>query len=140
MTAIPNIQTKTGVRIPRPSANTMLWAAQIALGALFVFAGAAKLMMSSGDLADANSLPVGFMRFIGVAELLGGFGLVLPGLGVVRFARVLMPLAAAGLAIIMVGAVTVTVIEVGVVAAVFPLVVGIAVVAVLRGRRSWISA
>jgi hypothetical protein len=115
----------------------MLWITQVALGALFIFAGAFKLIMPAGDLGEGTALPVAFMRFIGVCELLGGLALVLPA--IVRSARVLAPVSAAGLLIIMAGAVTVTVIEVSVVGAVFPLAVGIALAAVLRGRRSWIS-
>jgi hypothetical protein len=129
---------KTGIHVRRPNANAVLWTAQILLGALFIFAGGFKLVMSASDLGEGTALPVGFMRFIGVCELLGGIGLIVPG--VVRFARVLTPLAAAGLAIIMVGAVTVSVIEVGVGAAVLPLVVGVGLAVVIRGRRSWIGA
>jgi hypothetical protein len=116
----------------------MLWAAQVILGALFIFAGAFKLVMSGDDLGEGTALPVGFMRFIGVAELLGGIGLIVPG--VVRFSRVLTPLAGIGLAIIMVGAVTVTVIEVGAPAALWPFGVGLALGAVIYGRRQWMAA
>ncbi len=41
------------------------------------------------------------MKFIGVAEMLGAFGLILPG--VLRVRAALTPLAAAGLVIIMLG-------------------------------------
>jgi hypothetical protein len=47
--------------------------------------------------------PGAFLRFIGVAELLGGIGLILPAL--LRIKPGLTPLAAAGLVIIMIGAV-----------------------------------
>jgi uncharacterized membrane protein len=53
-------------------------------------------------------LPVWFIRFIGVFEFLGGLGLLLPGL--LKTRRYLTPLAALGLAIIMIGAVVFTVI------------------------------
>jgi hypothetical protein len=125
-----------GRRSLAPSRPALLWATQIALAALFVFAGAFKLIMPSGELADSGTLPVGFMRFIGAAELLGGHALALPA--VVRAARILAPLAAAGLLIIMAGAVTVTVINAGAVPTSLPLAVGALLAFVLYGRRTWI--
>jgi peptidoglycan/LPS O-acetylase OafA/YrhL len=140
MTAIPNTPTLArtrGLRIGRPGASTLLWSAQVLLGGLFIFAGGFKLIMPASDLGENTALPVTFMRFIGVCEFLGGMALVLPG--VVRSARPLAPVAAAGLVIIMGGAVTVSAIEVGLAAAALPLLVGIALAAVGRGRRSWIN-
>jgi hypothetical protein len=52
------------------------------------------------------TLPGGFLRFIGAAEFLGAIGLILPGLLGIR--RELTPLAAAGLAVIMIGATAVS--------------------------------
>lgn len=141
MTAISNVptarNTTRGLHVRRPSTNTMLWTAQALLGALFIFGGGFKLIMPAADLGEGTALPVAFMRFIGLCELLGGIALVLPG--VVRFARVLAPVAAMGLVIIMIGAVVVTIVETGVAPAAMPLVVGIALAGVARGRRSWIS-
>lgn len=54
-------------------------------------------------------LPVWFIRFIGVCEFLGGLGLLLPGL--LKTRQYLTPLAALGLAIIMIGAVVFTLIN-----------------------------
>lgn len=102
--------------------NIALWAAQGLLAATFVFAGIAKLAMSSADLADASPLPVLFIRFIAVMELLGGLGLVLPGLA--RIHTWLTPLAAAGLVVIMVGAVITTIAMGDGAAALFPAGVG----------------
>jgi hypothetical protein len=48
------------------------------------------------------ALPGWFLRFLGVAAVLGALGLVLPGL--LRIRPGLTPLAAAGLVIIMIGA------------------------------------
>ena len=48
------------------------------------------------------ALPGWFLRFLGVAEVLGALGLVLPGL--LRIRTGLTSLAAAGLVIIMIGA------------------------------------
>jgi hypothetical protein len=83
------------------------------------------------------------MRFIGVAEVLGGLGLVLPGL--LRIWVGLTPLAAACLVPIMIGATVTMVQSKGFVSAIFPLLVGLLVlwiayarwrVAPLRGRGS----
>jgi len=64
------------------------------------------LWIVQGLLAALLALPGWFLRFLGVAEVLGAFGLVLPGL--LRIRPGLTPLAAAGLVIIMIGAVVVT--------------------------------
>ena len=81
--------------------------------------------------------PLAFIRFIGVCEILGGLGLILPG--VLNIRRGLTPLAASGLVIIMIGAVVSTIVDMGVAASVFPLVVGVAAAFVVYQRRSWFS-
>ncbi len=86
----------------RSTMNVALWIIQGLLAALFLFAGVPKLVMSADLMAGPVALPVWFLRFIGVAEVLGALGLVLPGL--LRVRPVLTPLAAAGLVIIMIGA------------------------------------
>jgi len=88
--------------------NVVLWILQVLLALLFLFAGGSKLVMSAEALSQPATpnqmmLPVAFLRFIGVCEFLGGLGLVLPGLFKIK--QYLTPLAALGLAIIMVGAV-----------------------------------
>src|SRR5207245_7272640 len=80
----------------RPTMNVALWIIQGLLAALFLFAGGAKLVMSADQMAGPVALPVWFLRFIGVAEVLGALGLVLPGL--LRVRPVLTPLAAGGVA------------------------------------------
>ncbi len=89
--------------------------------------------MSAADLTAQTPLPAAFLRFIGVMEILGGLGLVLPGL--LRIQVKLTPLAAAGLVIIMVGAVALT-IPMGVAMAALPFVTGVlaAFVAYARWR------
>ena len=82
--------------------NVALWIVQGLLAALFLFAGGAKLVMSLDQMAGPVALPGWFLRFIGVAEVLGALGLILPGL--LRIRSGLTPLAAAGLVIIMAGA------------------------------------
>ena len=118
----------------RRSSRIALWAVQGILAALFLFAGASKLAMPVAELSRvAAPLSGTFLKFIGVCELLGALGLVLPGLFRIRLG--LTPLAAAGLVVIMIGAVTVTVITHGVAAAAFPLVVGLLTGIVAVGRR-----
>ena len=112
--------------------NRVLWVVQGLLALLFLFAGGAKLVMSASELTAQTPLPAGFLRFIGVMEILGGLGLVLPG--ILRIATVLTPLAAAGLSIIMVGAVVVTIQTLGAAPAVLPLVTGALAVFVAYGR------
>ena len=82
--------------------NIALWIVQGLLTALFLFGGYVKLTMSAEELAAICSLPVLFVRFISVCELLGGLGLILPGIFKIR--TELTPLAAAGLTIITLGA------------------------------------
>src|SRR5690349_7693350 len=88
--------------------NIALWTAQVLLAALFLFAGGFKLFAPAAELAKQSPIfPPAFLKFIGVCEILGAFGLVLPGLFGVQ--RRLTPLAASGLVIIMIGAVVSTV-------------------------------
>lgn len=86
--------------------NIALWILQILLAVVFVMAGAMKLMQSKEQIAEkmawANDFSPGQIKLIGLAELLGALGLVLPGL--TGILPILTPLAAAGLALTMVGA------------------------------------
>jgi uncharacterized membrane protein YphA (DoxX/SURF4 family) len=77
-------------------------------------------------------LPAWFMWFTGVVEVLGGLGLLLPGL--LRIRPELTPLAAAGLVIVMIGAVVYSVAAGVGAAAVMPLVVGVLAAFVAYGR------
>ena len=72
-----------------------LWIVQGLLALLFLFAGGMKLVLPIEELTAQMPLPGLFVRFIGVAEVLGAIGLVLPGL--LRLRPGLTPLAAAGL-------------------------------------------
>jgi uncharacterized membrane protein YphA (DoxX/SURF4 family) len=116
-------------------ANTLLWTVQVLLAALFLFAGGMKLVTPIEAMAQQVALPGPFLRFIGLAEVLGALGLILPGF--LRIRPALTPLAAAGLVIIMTGAVGVTMASAGAAQAVMPGIVGIlaASVAIGRGRR-----
>jgi len=113
--------------------NRALWPLQSLLAVLFLFAGAAKLLMPAQALAKASGLPTTLLRFIAVCELLGAFGLVLPGL--LRIKEFLTPLAAVGLVTIMAGATTLTGLTQGFGPAMFPLAVGTLLAVVAIGRR-----
>ena len=85
------------------SMNVALWIVQILLGLMFLLAGSMKAF--SYEKAKAN-LPwvkdstKGLVTFIGVAELLGGLGLILPyAFGI---APILTPIAALGLGVVMI--------------------------------------
>jgi hypothetical protein len=115
----------------------VLWVLQVLLAALFLFAGGMKLVSPIAALTQQVALPSPFLRFIGLAEELGALGLILPGL--LRIRLVLTPLAAAGLVIIMTGAVGATMATMGAAQAVIPGIVGVlaASVAVGRFQRGW---
>jgi hypothetical protein len=82
--------------------NRVLWVLQGLLGLFFVLAsGAPKLLVPPELLPMPIPLPRPFFLFIGVAEVLGGLGLILPGL--LRLPPILTPLAAAGLVIVTIG-------------------------------------
>jgi hypothetical protein len=111
----------------------VLWIVQILLAALFLFAGVAKFVLPLEQMQMPIPLPIWFLRFIAVCEILGALGLVLPGLFGVKVT--LTPLAAAGLFIIMIGA-TITSFAGGMTgAAFFSLVVGLLAAFVFYGRR-----
>lgn len=115
------------------TANRLLWTAQTLLALLFLFAGAMKFIMPAEKMQQGSIVfPLAFMYFIGVCEILGGFGLLLPGL--LHMRTVLTPIAAAGLAIIMVGATTVTILSMGVAPSMFPAIVGVIALSIAYGR------
>ena len=117
----------------RRTTSRRLWIIQGVLAALFLFAGVMKLIMPLQALAAASHLPGAFMRFIAIAEILGATGLILPGL--LRIHRELTPLAALGLAIIMIGATIITILTATVAQALVPLVVGVLAMHVAYSRR-----
>ncbi|MCC6179737.1 MAG: DoxX family protein [Chloroflexi bacterium] len=86
--------------------NRTLWSLQVVLGLFFVLAsGLPKLIVPllgmADDLPMPIPLPLWFLTFTGVCEVLGGLGLILPG--IVRIRPGLMPLSATGLALVAVG-------------------------------------
>ena len=81
----------------------LTWAVQILLAAAFLMAGFIKSAQSieqlSAMLPWAKDVPATLVRFIGISELAGGLGLLLPWLTGIR--RNLTPLAAWGLVLVM---------------------------------------
>src|SRR5438874_1646836 len=118
----------------RPIMTSALWIVQGLLALIFLFAGSMKLVLPLEVLAEQMPLPGLFMRFIGTAEVLGAIGLIFPGL--LRIRPGLTPLAAAGLAIIMIGATVLTLSGGEVALALIPLVVGLLSAFVAYGRWS----
>jgi len=112
--------------------NVALWIVQVLLAALFLFAGGMKFVLPIEEMTKDIAMPGLFLRFIGVCEVLGAFGLVLPWL--LRIRPGLTPLAAAGLVIIMIGAIVTTLASGEIATALMPLVVGILCAFVAYGR------
>jgi hypothetical protein len=118
--------------------NTGLWIVQGLLAAMFLLAGAPKEIMSAAQMAAPGpiQLPVLFIRFIGVCEILGAIGMILPGLTGIKPG--LTPLAAAGLVIIMIGATVVNLVDGPAPAAILTAILGLMAAYVVYGR--WFSA
>ena len=114
--------------------NTALWIIQVLLALLFLFAGGMKLVLPIEELTKQMPLPLPgwFVRFTGIVEVLGAIGLILPWLVGIRPG--LTPLAAAGLVIVMIGAVVYTLVAGEIASAVIPFVVGILAAFVAYGR------
>ena len=109
-----------------------LWVVQGLLALLFLFTGGMKLVLPLEAMQGPVELPGLFLRCIGVAEVLGALGLILPGL--LRIRPGLTPLAAAGLVIIMTGATVVTVAGGQLAPALLSVVVGLLAAFVAFGR------
>jgi uncharacterized membrane protein YphA (DoxX/SURF4 family) len=109
-----------------------LWIVQGLLALIFLFSGGMKLVQPLEVLTEQMPLPGLFVRFIGVAEVLGAIGLILPGL--LRMRPGLTPLAAAGLVLIMSGATVLTLAGGELALALIPLVVGLLSAFVAYGR------
>jgi len=123
---------KTNEKKERRIKNSVLWIVQVLLALLFLWAGGMKLVLPIEMLKGPIALPEWFLRFIGVAEVLGAIGLILPWL--LRIRPALTPLAAIGLVIIMTGATVITIISGAMALALMPLVVGLLSASVAYGR------
>jgi putative oxidoreductase len=100
--------TTTSVRVsgdvrPSKALHLALWVVQGLLGAMFLAVGAMKATQPIAVLVDMLGWPAGvpaaLVRFIGVAEFLGGLGLIFPAAS--RVTPMLTPLAAVGLATVL---------------------------------------
>ena len=100
--------TTTSVRVsgdvrPSKALHVGLWVVQGLLGAMFVAVGAMKATQPIAALVDTlgwpAAVPAALVRVIGVAELLGGLGLILPA--ATRVKPMLTPLAGVGLATVL---------------------------------------
>jgi putative oxidoreductase len=89
---------------PNKALHYSLWAVQVLLGLAFLMAGQMKLFTAIPQLSTmlpwVASTPEALVRFIGLSELLGGLGLILPA--ATRIKPQLTALAAAGLVLVMV--------------------------------------
>lgn len=112
--------------------NKILWIVQGLLAAIFLFAGGVKLVLPAEALAGPVPIPILFLRFIAVCEVLGAVGLILPGL--LRIRTGLTPLAAGGLVIIMIGATVITLMGGMYLPALIPFVAGLLAAFVAYGR------
>jgi len=87
--------------------NLALWIVAIVLAATFAGSGLMKLLVPKDKLVNsgqgwAQDYTPTNIRLIGIVELLGAAGLILPA--VTHLAPILVPLAAIGLVLVMVGA------------------------------------
>ncbi len=116
--------------------NILLWVIQILVALLFLMSGVMKFVMPYADMIKDSPVvfPHWFFLFIGVCEILGGIGLVIPWL--TKTKPGLTSLAAALLVIIMIGATFVTAMGPTATMAVVPAFVGILCILIALGRRS----
>ena len=79
-----------------------LWVVQVLLAVVFLMTGAMKAFMPLNEVAKTMrwvpDVPVGLVRFIGLAELAGALGLILPS--VTKIQPKLTSLAAVGLGVV----------------------------------------
>lgn len=90
---------------PSKALHIALWVVQVLLALMFFMAGSAKLASPIADLAAkgmtfVNTMPAGMVRFIGLSEVAGALGLILPA--ATRILPKLTAWAGTGLATVMV--------------------------------------
>src|SRR6266576_2595396 len=94
---------RLGVR-PHQALNIALWVVQCLLAIVFVFTGFMKAFMPwevvARNMDVFRDMPHWLPRFIGLCELAGGVGLILPAL--TRIKPVLTACAAASLCVVMI--------------------------------------
>lgn len=87
--------------------NALLWTLQIVLALIFAGVGTIKLIQPRDKLAKTlggwvDDFPAQLLKPLGLAELLGAIGLIVPPL--VHIAPILTPVAASALVVTMTGA------------------------------------
>ena len=98
--------TSTSATKPPMALNIALWVVQVLLAAMFLMAGGSKVAMNYADMVkmvtEAHGLiiPEPLLRFIGISEVCGALGMLLPA--GTRIMPILTPWAAVGLGTIMV--------------------------------------
>ena len=97
------VGTEAGTARASRRLNATLWTLQILLALIFTMTGTMKVAQPIAALAASlgwpGHVPPAFVRFIGIAELLGAAGLILPA--ATRIAPALTPLAASALTLVM---------------------------------------
>src|SRR5438445_12268649 len=72
-----NLKNQPGSATGPAEMTYALWIVQGLLAALFLFVGGAKLVLPLERMTGPGALPCGFLRWLGVAAVLGALGLVL---------------------------------------------------------------
>jgi hypothetical protein len=116
----------------RKGISVTLWVIQILLALLFLFSGSMKFILPIEVMTKQVALPGAFIHFIGLAEVFGAIGLILPG--ALRIRTGLTPLAASGLTVIVIGATVLMFENGGVAKAAFPFVTAVLSAFVAYGR------
>lgn len=114
------------------SKNITLWIIQTLLALLFIFTGTLKLVLPLDVLMAQTPLPGLAIRLIGLLELIGAFGLILPG--IFKMSKGLTSRAALGLIILMIAAAISTVVTMGWILAILPIVIGALLIPIACGR------
>jgi uncharacterized membrane protein YphA (DoxX/SURF4 family) len=114
--------------------SVALWTAQVLLALVFLATGSMKLLTPAEIMEAQTPLPLAIVRFIGVCEMAGALGLILPSL--LRIRPALTPVAAACLVVLMVCATVLTPVLIGVDAVLIalPATVGAVAALVAYGR------
>ncbi|QMW04662.1 DoxX family protein [Spirosoma foliorum] len=89
---------------PSKALHISLWIIQVILAATFIWAAAMKLFQPIDQLANmwpwVGQIPVAFVKFTGLVDLLGAVGLILPAW--LRIKPQLTPIAALGTVVLMI--------------------------------------
>ena len=98
--------TASTARTSHRTLGAVLWTVQGLLALVYLATASMKLLMPDDMLAAQTPLPLLLVRFIGLCELAGAIGLILPGLP--RIQPRLTPVAATCLALLMIFATILT--------------------------------